>query len=70
MIDFNTGEVDIRIVREWLKLKDYPSDGICDMPLITGFDDEGVYLTCLDCRSKTYIGINTYNIMTAEVKND
>jgi hypothetical protein len=67
----NTGYVDIRVVREWLKLKDYPTDSTCDMPLITGFDeDKGVYLLCMDCESKSYISDSTFNQMTAEIKND
>lgn len=67
----NTGYVDIRVVRDWLKLKEYPTDTTCDMPLITGFnEDRGVYLLCLDCEAKTYISDSTYNKMVAELKND
>jgi hypothetical protein len=67
----NTGYVDIRVVREWLTLKEYPTDTTCNMPLIAGYtEDRGVYLWCMDCDSKVTISDSTFNIMVAELKND
>lgn len=64
----NTGVIDIRIVRQWLD----SSAGIlhdprCGIKLLAGFDDDGVYLFCLECNDKIYIGMDTYNAMKAEL---
>lgn len=64
----NTGNIDIRIVRKWLDNRDgYFHGPECTTKLLSGFDDNGVYLICLECNEKTYIGLHTYETMKREI---
>ena len=63
----NTGVIDIRIVRLWLEQRDGFYHPGCSTSLLTGFDDDGVYLFCLECNDKAYIGLLTYQQMLGEL---
>lgn len=64
----NTGTIDIRVVRQWLDNRDgYRHGAECTTKLLTGFDDDGVFLICLECKEKTYVGLHTYEIMKREL---
>jgi hypothetical protein len=63
-----TGDIDIRVVRQWLNNRDGFRHGAeCTTKLICGFDDNGVYLICLECNEKTYVGLHTYETMKREL---
>jgi hypothetical protein len=63
-----TGVIDIRIVRQWLDtasgVAHSPS---CSIKLLAGFEDDTVYLFCLECNDKIYIGLDTYNAILEEL---
>lgn len=65
----NTGVIDIRVVREWLALRDTVYHGTCLTSLLSGFDDNGVYLFCTECSERIYIGLDTYKAMEREMEN-
>lgn len=65
----NTGVIDIRIVREWLAIRETVYHGTCLASLLSGFDDDGVYLFCTECSDKIYIGLETFQTMEREIKN-
>lgn len=62
----NTGDIDIRVVREWLKNRQSVFHGTCSTNYVTGFD-EAVYLICFECSEKIYIGLDTYLVMKREI---
>jgi len=62
----NTGDIDIRVVRKWLKNRESVFHGTCSSNYIAGFDD-AVFLTCFECSEKIYIGLDTYIVMKREV---
>lgn len=64
----NTGVIDIRVVRQWLDTRtDFSHNVSCSSKLMSGFDDNGVYLFCLECNDKVYVGIETYMTMEREI---
>lgn len=64
----NTGVIDIRVVRQWLDTRtDFSHNVSCGVKLLAGFDDDGVYLFCLECSDRVYVGMDTYRTMEREL---
>jgi len=64
----STGVIDIRIVRHWLDTRGgFFHSPSCTISLMAGFDDDGVYLFCLECNDKVYIGMHTYETILEEL---
>lgn len=62
-----TEDIDIRVVREWLKRRGGFFHAACTSSMITGYDDQGVYLKCLECSEIARIGISTYHRIMKEI---
>jgi|DEB19_MinimDraft_3_1074340.scaffolds.fasta_scaffold05434_2 hypothetical protein len=64
----NTGVIDIRVVRLWLDTREeFVHNLSCSTKLLAGFDDDGVYLFCLECNDRIYVGLDTYLKMKGEL---
>lgn len=62
-----TEDVDIRIIRDWIRKRGGFFHDTCTLTMITGYDDKGVYLKCLECSEVARIGLSTYQKILKEI---